>query len=60
MSLISDLDEAQSAVGIVSHDAGGAEILSSYVVQNNLSCIYYLAGPTINIFERKLGPLDVK
>ena len=40
---------------IVAHDAGGAEILSSYVRACNLHCIYVLAGPAKQIFERKLG-----
>ena len=40
---------------VVSHDAGGAEILSSYVRQQDLDCVYSLAGPAQKIFERKLG-----
>lgn len=48
-----------SMVAIVSHDAGGAEILSSYVAQQDMDCIYCLAGPAIRIFERKLGPINV-
>lgn len=46
-------------IGIVSHDAGGAEILSSYVIQQGVNCIYSLAGPALKIFERKLGPVNV-
>ena len=42
---------------IVSHDAGGAEVVSSYVKRNKLDCMYYLAGPAVNIFTKKLGPL---
>lgn len=42
---------------VVSHDAGGAEILASYVVQNGLECTYVLAGPAITVFERRLGRL---
>ena len=45
----------QKLVGIVCHDAGGAEIVSSYVVRNNLRAGYYLKGPAISIFEGKLG-----
>ena len=44
---------------IVTHDAGGAEILSSYVRQQDLDCLYVLAGPARKIFERKLGPIEV-
>lgn len=46
-------------IGVVSHDAGGAEILSSYIAQQDMTCIYSLDGPAKKIFERKLGPLDV-
>ncbi len=42
---------------IVSHDAGGAEVLSSYVKRKNLNCFYVLGGPAISIFERKLGAI---
>ena len=44
---------------VVSHDAGGAEILSSYVRRHNLDCLYVLEGPALKIFERKLGPIKV-
>lgn len=43
---------------VVSHDAGGAEIVSSYVRRENLACKYVLAGPALKIFERKLGPIE--
>jgi len=45
-------------VAIVTHDAGGAEILSSFVRQYNLDSIYVLEGPAINIFQRKLGAIE--
>lgn len=40
---------------VCSHDAGGAEVLASYVRQNNLDCVFSLEGPALSIFERKLG-----
>jgi hypothetical protein len=43
---------------VVSHDAGGAEILSSYIRQQGLECQYVLEGPAIKIFQRKLGPIN--
>ena len=43
---------------VVAHDAGGAEILSSYVRQQGPECIYALAGPALKVFQRKLGPID--
>ncbi len=44
-------------LGVISHDAGGAEVVSSYVQQEQLSCVYALDGPAKRIFERKLGKL---
>lgn len=46
-------------LAIVSHDAGGAEVLSSYVRREQLDCLYALAGPAQKIFERKLGSIAV-
>lgn len=45
-------------IGVVAHDAGGAEIVSSYVRRNRLECVYALGGPAAGIFARKLGPVD--
>lgn len=45
-------------ITLVSHDAGGAEILSSYVRENNLDCYFVLEGPARHIFERKLGEIE--
>lgn len=46
-------------IAIVSHDAGGAEILSSWLRQNPQPHCLVLAGPAIDIFQRKLGKLDL-
>ena len=43
---------------IISHDAGGAEILSSFVLRNKTDCIFVLEGPARKIFERKLGNIE--
>lgn len=51
--------DLSAPVAVVAHDAGGAEILSSYVVQQHLHCSYSLVGPALKIFERKLGVVDV-
>ena len=40
---------------IVSHDAGGAEIISSWVIKQNEKYSLVVDGPAINIFQRKLG-----
>ncbi len=43
---------------MISHDAGGAEILSSYVRHQKLECLYVLEGPALKIFRRKLGAVE--
>lgn len=43
---------------IVAHDAGGAEVLSSYVKLHHPDCLYALAGPALAVFQRKLGRID--
>ena len=46
-------------IAVISHDAGGAEILSSYVRRQSLDCYFVLEGPARKIFERKLGLIEV-
>lgn len=48
-----------SNIAVVAHDAGGAEIVSGYIKQNNLQekCRYSLQGPAIEIFCNKLGAI---
>ena len=53
------MSDLSALVAVVSHDAGGAEIVSSYVAQQGLNCSYSLEGPALKIFERKLGSLNV-
>ncbi|MEO9298596.1 hypothetical protein [Devosia alba] len=43
---------------IVSHDAGGAEILASYVARNNFACRFVLKGPALAVFRRRLGDIE--
>ncbi len=40
---------------VVSHSAGGADLLSSWVRRNPGSYNFYLSGPAVNIFSQKLG-----
>lgn len=47
--------EVSEPLAIVAHDAGGAEVLSSYVARHCSSCMFVLEGPALDIFERKLG-----
>lgn len=45
-------------VGIVAHDPGGAELVSSYIRRHGLTCAYALDGPANDIFARKLGRFE--
>lgn len=45
-------------IGIVAHDAGGAEILASYIRQNGLACACCLEGAARDVFARKLGAVE--
>jgi len=46
-------------VAIVAHDAGGAEILASYVARNNVSCKLVLDGPAVNVFKRWFESVEI-
>jgi hypothetical protein len=46
-------------ITLVAHDAGGAEILSSFARRQRMAFLYVLGGPARKIFERKLGSVDV-
>ena len=37
-------------ISIISHDAGGAEIISSWAKQQNRNFFYVLEGPALKIF----------
>ena len=45
-------------IAIVSHDAGGAEILSSWLLRNPQPCCLVLEGPARQIFALKLGTTE--
>jgi hypothetical protein len=49
----------QRIVAIVSHDAGGAEILASYISQHEIICRFVLEGPAVEIFKRRLGAVEI-
>tara|TARA_Y100001970_G_scaffold292482_1_gene433953 strand:- start:1564 stop:2427 length:864 start_codon:yes stop_codon:yes gene_type:complete len=42
------------SIGIVCHDSGGAEILSSFVKLNQANYNFTLSGPALSIFRRKI------
>jgi len=50
----------KSNILVVSHDAGGAQILSSYIKKKNLNCHYLLSGPATEIFRSKLKNINKK
>ncbi len=50
---------SSSKVLIVAYDAGGAEILASYVAQNGINCKLVLEGPAVNVFKRRLGEIEI-
>lgn len=45
-------------IAVIAHDAGGAEILSSYIRRQDLDCCCVLEGPARKIFDRKLGRIE--
>ncbi len=45
-------------IAVISHDAGGAEILSSYVSRNKLRYKLILEGPAVTIFKRKIKNVE--
>jgi len=42
-------------IGIVAHDAGGAEIISRLIRKIEAEFLYALAGPAVKIFKKNLG-----
>jgi hypothetical protein len=48
---------ASNPVCIVSHDAGGAEVLACYAVENGLDCRLVLEGPAVAVFRRHMGSI---
>lgn len=42
-------------IGVVAHDAGAIEIITSYIRRQNLECVFCLEGPAVKVVARKLG-----
>lgn len=42
-------------IGVVAHDAGGAEIISSYLRRRGLPFVCCLDGPALGVFQRKFA-----
>ena len=45
-------------IGVVCHDAGGAEILASYCYRKNASYVFSIKGPALGVFQRKFGNFE--
>lgn len=46
-------------IGIVAHDAGGAEIISSHIRRHGLVCGFCLEGAAVGVIARKLGTVPL-
>lgn len=46
-------------IGVIGHDAGAMEIITSYIRRHQLDCCYCLEGPAINVVSRKLGTVSI-
>lgn len=42
-------------IGVVGHDAGGVEIITSYIHKQGLDCVFYTEGAATAVVGRKLG-----
>lgn len=58
MSSLRESNDPPIEVSIVSHDAGGAELLSSYVRMHQIKCAFTLGGPALNVFRRKIKNVE--
>lgn len=54
---MSSADLPAVMLAVASHDAGGAEVVSSYIRDRGISCLFVLDGPARVVFSRKLGTL---
>ena len=50
-----DFPKLLRGAGVISYDAGGAEILSSMISESELDVPFWVDGPAKGIFERRLG-----
>ena len=44
---------------VAAYDAGGAEVLSSYVKNKAGDYVFFLNGPAVNIFQSKIGEISI-
>lgn len=58
------LNNLKGVIGVVSHDAGGAEMIAHFIKNDLRQFKFTLEGPAVNVFERVIGefpniPLDL-
>ena len=46
-------------IGVVGHDAGAMEIISSHIRRQGLDCGFCLEGPALNVVARKIGTVPL-
>lgn len=46
-------------IGVVGHDAGAMEVISSYIRRQRLDCGFCLEGAAVNVVARKLGTVPL-
>ena len=47
------------SLAVVAHDAGGAEILSSFIRRTSMQPLYSLEGPAMGVFKRKIDNINI-
>jgi len=52
------IKDVHGLIGIVAHDAGGAELIAHLVLNDSHNFIFSLKGPAIKVFERVLGEVE--
>jgi len=53
------MNSYENSILVLAHDAGGAEILSSFVCQNKKDYLFCLKGPALKVFQHKVAKLRV-
>lgn len=52
------IKDVSGIIGIVAHDAGGAELIAHLALNNPQNFIFSLQGPAIQVFKRVLGEIE--
>lgn len=46
-------------LAVICHDAGGAQLVASYIARSGRECKFVLEGPAIKIFKERLGDVEI-